>query len=135
MRHSNTEINHHPALKEGEKPMTTVHLADGTAVKIDTEDWWRLIEDGFAGRWFMNGKAGQHQYVRMRCSRNRGKNNATVARLIMRAQPGTVVAYNNGKTTDLRRRNLRIERRDGSVSKLRSRARQQRSLSATLMIS
>lgn len=75
---------------------------------IDKHSYDTLISEGLTGPWFLNGNGTGRSYVRIAVpvEGRRSGTNLLVARLILGAEPGTVVRYANGDRLDLRFVNL-----------------------------
>ena len=85
--------------------IAVVPLARGSSATIDARDLEDLLQRGLTPNWTLNTTAGGHAYVR---AQGRHGNLLMVAREVLGARPGEIVAYRNGDSTDLRRSNLHI---------------------------
>ena len=100
-------------------PTTTVPLASGILVTLDSVDWDALIAAGYSPRWQINRNSVGDPYVRVTRSRASGRA-VTVSRLVMGAGPAQVVRFVDGNPFNLRRANMRLmpgyaRRRDASI--------------------
>lgn len=86
-----------------------VPLCRGELAQIDVKDFDALRAAGVSDQWTLNsnGKEGL-AYVRVWMD-GAGKNQATVARLILRPIAGSVVKYRDGNPLNLRRSNLYLK--------------------------
>lgn len=75
-----------------------------------------IIEAGYSDQWTFNDNGKGQAYVRCGDSRTRG-NLATVARVIMEPPKGYQVRYRDGDRMNLRRDNLRLEKKVRARSK------------------
>ncbi|MBO0904668.1 hypothetical protein [Jiella sonneratiae] len=76
---------------------------------LDARDFDRIIADGLSLTWHLNSDGKRRSYVKAH-SRTASGGLVTVARVIMGAGPGEIVAYLTGDRLDLRQRNLIVER-------------------------
>ncbi len=100
-------ISHNPTVLTEPKDNSSVVLVPLSSgkgyAKINEEDFLRIREEGYTGKWFLNSdRVGGIEYVRT----FHKTNNKSVSRLILNPPPGYVVRYRNTDRTDLRRCNL-----------------------------
>lgn len=78
--------------------------------KINVADWHTLVLMGVATGWHLQSCGNGYNYVRVTSNRTLTKN-ASVARLVMRADEDQIVKHRNGNPLDLRWENLELVHR------------------------
>lgn len=86
-------------------PIAIIPLTGGRYARLDLGDWEDLLLRGVTPNWTLNTSKKGRAYVR---AQGRHGNLLMVAREVLGARPGEIVAYSNGDSTDLRRSNLHI---------------------------